>query len=98
MSKKIVGLARLHAIVHGIVQGVNFRYYTRQQASLLGVTGWVANRADGAVELVAEGARSQLKDLLDWLQHGPPSAQVDHVQANWEPASGEFANFSVKYS
>ncbi len=97
MSQKTIGPARLHAIVHGMVQGVNFRYYTRQQASLLGVLGWVANRPDGAVELVAEGPRSQLGDLLDWLQHGPPSAQVDQVQVNWETATGEFADFRVKY-
>jgi acylphosphatase len=88
---------RLHAIVSGIVQGVNFRYYTARQAQSLGVTGWVANRWDGAVEVVAEGTRAQAQSLLDWLQHGPPSANVTGVEENWERATGEFAAFNVRY-
>ena len=90
-------LARLHAVVSGIVQGVNFRYYTSRQAQSLGVTGWVANRWNGTVEVVAEGTRSQLQALLDWLGHGPPSATVTGVQADWEEATGEFRSFNVTY-
>jgi len=88
---------RLHAIVSGIVQGVNFRYYTTRQAQSLGVTGWVANRWDGAVEVVAEGARAQVQTLLDWLHQGPPSATVTGVQVDWEQATGEFTSFNVQY-
>jgi len=88
---------RLHVIVNGIVQGVNFRYYTTRQAQSLGVTGWVANRWDGAVEVVAEGARASLQSLLDWLQHGPPSAAVTDVEEHWEQATDEFAAFNVRY-
>jgi acylphosphatase len=88
---------RLHAIVNGIVQGVNFRYYTSRQAQSLGVTGWVANRWDGAVEVVAEGTRAQLQALLHWLGHGPPSATVTGVEADWEQATGEFRSFTVQY-
>src|SRR5512137_2270255 len=61
---KTTSQVRLHAVISGIVQGVNFRYYTTRQAQELGLTGWVANRWDGSVEVVAEGARSQLEDLL----------------------------------
>ena len=89
--------ARLHAIVQGVVQGVNFRYYTNRQAHALGVTGWVANRWDDAVEIVAEGTRAQLEALLDWLRHGPPSATVTDVQATWEKATGEYLSFNVRY-
>jgi acylphosphatase len=89
--------ARLHAVVSGIVQGVNFRYYTAHQAQSLGVTGWVANRWDGTVEVMAEGTRSQLQALLDWLGHGPPSATVTGIQADWEKATGEFRAFNVTY-
>lgn len=94
-KKNLAGIVRLHAIVHGIVQGVNFRYYTRCQAEALGVTGWVANRWDGTVEVVAEGPRAAVEKLLDWLHHGPPSAQVDKVQAEWETATGEFDDFRI---
>ncbi len=89
---------RLHVVVSGIVQGVSFRYYTSHQAQTLGVTGWVTNLWDGRVEVVAEGTRSQLQDLLDWLGHGPPAATVLGVQAEWEPATGEFAAFATRYS
>jgi len=98
MSKENpVRVVRLHAVVSGIVQGVNFRYYTRQQASSLDLTGWVANRWDGTVEVVAEGPRATLEQLLAWLQHGPPSARVSNVETNWETATGEFDLFRVTY-
>jgi acylphosphatase len=88
---------RLHVIVSGIVQGVNFRYYTNRQAESLGLTGWVANRWDGAVEVVAEGTRPAVQSLLDWLHHGPPSAMVTGVQVEREKATGEFTTFRVRY-
>jgi len=88
---------RLHAVVSGIVQGVNFRYYTNRQAEALGVAGWVANRWDGTVEVVAEGARPAVQSLLDWLHQGPPSATVIGVEAAWEKATGEYTSFRVRY-
>ena len=88
---------RLHVIVSGIVQGVNFRYYANRQAESLGLTGWVANRWDGTVEVVAEGVRPAVQSLLDWLHHGPPSATVTGVQVEWEKATGEFTAFRVRY-
>lgn len=89
--------ARLHALVSGRVQGVNFRYYTTREASRLGVTGWVANRRDGKVECVAEGPRPALEQLLDFLHEGSPSAHVTDVDASWESARGEFEDFGVRY-
>jgi acylphosphatase len=88
---------RLHAIVSGIVQGVNFRYYTNRQAELLGVTGWVGNRWDSTVEVVAEGTRPAVQALLDWLHHGPPAASVTGVEVTWEKVTGEFVAFRVRY-
>lgn len=87
---------RLHAIVRGIVQGVNFRYYTRREAQRLLLTGWVRNRSDGTVEVIAEGPRAQLERLLDFLQSGPPAAHVTGVEANWQPATGEFTAFEIR--
>ncbi|MFC1465125.1 MAG: acylphosphatase [Candidatus Brachytrichaceae bacterium NZ_4S206] len=87
---------RLHAIVRGIVQGVNFRYYTRREAQRLLLTGWVRNRPDGAVEVVAEGPRVQLDRLLDFLHTGPPMAHVTGVEATWQPATGEFTAFEIR--
>lgn len=88
---------RLSAVVHGRVQGVNYRYYTRQRATGLGLTGYVRNQWDGTVEVVAEGPRSRLEDLLEWLHQGPPSAYVTQVDVDWSPATGEFTSFGVRY-
>ncbi len=58
---------RLHAIISGRVQGVNFRYYTVQEAQRLNTVGWVCNSSDGTVEVMAEGPREQLEMLLTFL-------------------------------
>jgi acylphosphatase len=65
--------------VAGRVQGVFFRASTQQQARLLGVTGWVRNTEDGAVEILACGSAEQLEALSAWLWRGPPSARVSKV-------------------
>jgi acylphosphatase len=89
--------ACLHAIVHGRVQGVNFRYHTLLTAQALELTGWVKNRPDGAVEVVAEGPRAALEQLLDFLHHGPSHARVDRVDADWPTPTGQFVRFQVVY-
>jgi acylphosphatase len=88
---------RLRAIVHGRVQGVNFRYYTRQQARQLGVSGYVRNQWDGTVQVVAEGTRQALTRLLNWLHKGPSMATVTEVETQWLPHTGEFQHFEVRY-
>jgi acylphosphatase len=87
---------RLQAIVYGRVQGVSFRFYTRDTATALGLTGWVANRYDGSVEVVAEGPRAQLEQLLNFLYQGPPMARVDQVQFDYLPATREFKRFTIE--
>ena len=90
-------MMRLHARVYGRVQGVNFRYYTQIEANRRKLTGWVTNRFDGSVELVAEGERTTLGRFLNFLHSGSPSARVDRVQADWSEATGEFNHFRVRY-
>jgi acylphosphatase len=70
---------RARAIVTGHVQGVSYRAATAEQARRLGLTGWVKNRSDGAVEVEVEGPAHLVSDLLAWCEHGPPSAQVARV-------------------
>ncbi len=89
--------ARLHAIVHGYVQGVNFRYYTIRTAQRLGLNGWVANRWDGTVETVAEGRREALDEFRAFLNRGSPSSTVERVDVEWETPSGKFERFGVRY-
>jgi acylphosphatase len=87
---------RLHAIIEGRVQGVNFRYFTRENALRLGLVGWVRNRYDGTVEVIAEGQRELLEQFLGFLRQGPRSAYVTRVTPVWGEATGEFSRFSVK--
>jgi len=90
-------LVRLSAIVHGRVQGVFFRDFTRGQAISLGLTGYVRNLPDGTVQMVAEGPRGSLDTLLEQIRIGPPRARVDKVDFQWDVHSGEFDHFEVRY-
>lgn len=82
--------------ISGYVQGVFFRMHTQQTASSMGLVGWVRNTADGAVEVLAEGEPVKLQKLLAWCRKGPPSAHVTDATEEWEPATGEFTDFSVR--
>jgi acylphosphatase len=86
---------QLHAIVHGHVQGVSFRYYTLRRANELGVTGWVRNLPDRTVEVTAEGTRAELEDLLQFLHKGPEGARVTNVDAEWRAPSGQYNRFEI---
>ena len=88
---------RLSAIVHGLVQGVFFRDFTRRQALTLGLTGHVRNLRDGTVEAIAEGPREDLEKFLEQLKVGSPSARVDRVDYQWEDHTGEFDRFEVRF-
>ena len=90
-------MKRLTAVVYGRVQGVSFRHYTRLEAQRLGVVGWVANRPDGAVQVVAEGDEPVLRQLVAFLQHGPAMAHVTDVEMVWSAATGEFSRFDIRW-
>ncbi len=90
-------IQQLHAIVRGRVQGVNFRHSTVTQASRLGLLGWVRNQPDGSVEVLAEGPRPVLEELLAFLRHGPPSARVSGVDPVWQPATQSYRQFEVQW-
>jgi len=86
---------RLRIIAQGKVQGVSFRYYTKDAAQALGLTGFVKNREDGSVEIIAEGDESKLAKLLKWSYDGPGAAEVSSVQKEWLEPSGEFNDFLI---
>ena len=87
---------RLDATVYGRVQGVGFRFHVVRTAMDLGLTGWVANGADGTVRCVAEGPRPALDALLRDLEMGPAGAVVDRVTSSWNSASGRLSSFEVR--
>jgi acylphosphatase len=91
-----VSVVRCRVVVHGRVQGVFFRDTCERVASGLGVAGWVRNRSDGTVEVVAEGERAGVDGLLAWCREGPPRARVDRLEITDEPVAGE-RGFRVRY-
>ena len=86
---------RIHALVHGRVQGVFFRDYTRREALHLGLTGWVRNLATGSVETEFEGNPDQVKGMLDWLSIGSPQSLVSLVDHREIAATGENHGFDI---
>ncbi len=88
---------RVNIIVRGSVQGVFYRARTKEKALELDLTGWVRNRIDGTVEIVAEGKREDLDRLVEWSRHGPKHAHVTNQEVNWQPFADEFRDFTVKY-
>jgi acylphosphatase len=91
-------LASLQATVYGYVQGVFFRAFVSRRAGELGLTGYVRNLPGGeAVEVLAEGERKQLEELISHLKVGPPAARVARVVTNWSEYTGSYSHFSIKY-
>ena len=88
--------ARVNALVTGRVQGVFYRASTMEQAQGLSLTGWVQNLADGSVEIMAEGPRYALEQLMEWCKVGPADAEVHHVSVRWEKNQGEFKTFRIR--
>lgn len=84
--------ASVRCLVAGRVQGVFFRVSARERALQLGLTGYVRNRPDGQVEVVACGGKAAVEDLQAWLWQGPPYAQISAVscEACEAPASEGF--------
>ncbi|MCW2539097.1 MAG: acylphosphatase [Frankiales bacterium] len=84
------------AWVHGDVQGVGFRWWTRARALELGLTGWAKNLADGRVEVVAEGAEPDLRSLLSRLHGADAPGRVDEVGERFSAAHGQLTGFVEK--
>ncbi|MBA8823241.1 acylphosphatase [Saccharopolyspora lacisalsi] len=84
---------RLTAWVHGRVQGVGFRWWTRSRALELDLVGSAANRPGNRVEVIAEGPRSSCEQLLESLRSGDAPGEVDHVAEQWSQPRGNLTDF-----
>ena len=87
-------MIRRHVVIRGLVQGVFFRDSVRRLASSLGVSGWVRNTGDGAVEAVFEGEPDAVARLVEFCERGPRGARVDDVEVSAEPVE-ELSGFSI---
>ena len=88
---------RAHVVVSGRVQGVCFRSYAEEEAYRNNVFGWIRNTAGGEVEAVYEGEKVDVGKMIEWSKRGSPSSRVDKVDVKWEPYTGEFEDFGIKY-
>ena len=88
---------RAHVIIRGYVQGVWFRASTRDEATRIGVGGWVRNLYDGSVEALFEGEKKKVEEIIGWCHRGPSGAQVSKVEISWEPYKAEFKQFDIRY-
>ena len=88
---------RVRLVIEGRVQGVWFRDSTRRKAMELRVFGWVKNRLDGGVEVLAEGPEDSVKQLIQWCHHGPPHAGVTGVKVIEEEWQGDLNSFDIAF-
>lgn len=90
---------RTHVWVRGRVQGVGFRAHVEYHARKIGgLTGWVRNVGDDAVEAIIEGERAAVERLIEIMKEGPRSSRVDESKVEWENPTGEFDRFGVRKS
>jgi acylphosphatase len=91
-------MPRVRFVVHGGVQGVNFRASAVREALRLAITGRVWNREDGSVELIAEGSGGALASLQSWLNEGPPGADVREVERAELGGKARYEGFNITWS
>lgn len=91
------GSASVKAVILGRVQGVGFRYFTERVAEEMGLSGYVMNCRDGSVEVVAEGEKGALEELLRRLKQGPAAARVERMDVTWGPHTGAYRGFSIRF-
>ncbi|MBI2548294.1 acylphosphatase [Candidatus Woesearchaeota archaeon] len=90
-------MKQVHLIITGRVQGVSFRYSTKQKAQDLGITGWVRNIPNNAVEVVAEGYEETLQQFIVWCHKGSLLANVTSVKVTEKQYTGKFTSFDIRY-
>ena len=90
---------RVHCVISGDVQGVGFRAFVREHSRRLGLTGWVKNRDDWSVLVVAEGQQEKLEKLISacLAKRDPASQGIKKVNVTWEAATNDFVSFDIVY-
>ncbi|GGL40567.1 acylphosphatase [Sporolactobacillus putidus] len=85
----------VHLMVQGLVQAVGFRYFTWQKASEQHITGWVRNRMDGSVEIVAEGSETNIDRFIKTIKKGSPFSHVQKVDVYLYDHPEHFTTFDI---
>lgn len=87
----------VHMVMRGMVQGVGFRFFVREQASRFGVRGWVKNLSDGSVEVYAEGDEETLSEFIERVEEGPRFGRVTDMEMERLEPSHVFTGFSIQF-
>lgn len=95
--KKSVAIKRLSCRIHGLVQGVGFRYAALLVAEKLHIQGFIENEQDGSIRLEAQGNPQNLERFLAWIRKGPPGSRVDRAVCTETPSAESFASFAIRY-
>lgn len=90
-------LKTAHIIVKGTVQGVGFRYYTRHLASMLGLSGFVKNLPNGDVEILAEGDKPSLQELINDLQTKDMAEYISGLEVVWSAFQNKYHDFVITF-
>jgi len=90
-------MKQFHLIISGDVQGLGYRAWMRREAQRLGITGWVKNRQDGAVEAVIQGEEEDVKKLIEKAKLGPDVSWVEKVDIQDMPVNENLLDFQVLY-
>lgn len=86
---------QIDVIVYGDVHGIGFRANTKNNADMLGITGYVENKDDRTVRVVAIGSEGRLLALLDFLNIGPSNSTVEKVEVKWSTPEKEYSDFGI---
>jgi acylphosphatase len=90
-------MERASILISGRVQGVLFRDFTQRWASSLGLKGWVKNVVGGRVEVLVEGEKDKINQMIGKLRQGPQMARVDDVELEWQEYKGEYGDFRITW-
>ncbi|MBN2203197.1 MAG: acylphosphatase [Candidatus Aenigmarchaeota archaeon] len=88
-------LSRARIFVFGKVQGVGFRFSAKIKAKSLGLNGWVRN-VQNHVEVLVEGERKSIEQIVEWCKVGPSTAKVDDIKVDYHDYRGEFESFEIR--
>ncbi|MEG3871510.1 acylphosphatase [Microcoleus sp. MON2_D6] len=89
MQNQSLPPVRVRVFVSGLVQGVGYRYSTKNQAKYFGLGGWVRNLPDGRVEAVFEGSKKAVEQMISWCRGGPSGARVSELVLEYEDPEGD---------
>lgn len=88
-------MIQAHLVITGYVQGVGYRQFVRTHARQLGLTGWVQNLPDGSVEVMVQGDKKDIEDLIQECRKGPFLAQVKDIKIEWQDIINRFSDFQI---